>query len=112
MDWTETATVVEGARGFVFTIAAVGPRFNAAVAEGSVTAAGDFVEECLTTIGTHYRSVAAAKRACSAYLRRVRRGGHGDVASVIVDDPGIAAQLAFAEAVSTVMREAGTIPQA
>lgn len=111
MDWTETATVVEGVRGFVFTIAAVGSRFNAAVAEGSVTPAGDFVEECLTMIGTHYRSVAAAKRACSAYLRRVRREGHGG-ATPVVDDPTLAAQLAFAEAASVVMREAGTIPQA
>lgn len=109
MDWTETATVAEGDRGFVFTIVAVRSRFNAAVAEGSVTAAGHFVEERLTTIGTRYRSVAAAKRACKAYLRRVR---HGVVSIADVDDPTVSAQLAFAEAVSSVMREAGTIPQA
>lgn len=108
MDWTETATVVEGGRGFVFTIVAVGTRFNAAVAEGVVTAVGDFVEEQLTLIGTGYRSVAAAKRACTAYMRHVR----GVVNVATVDDPAILAQLAFAEAVSPVMREAGTISQA
>lgn len=108
MDWTETATVVEGDRGFVFTIVAVGSRFNAAVAEGSVTAAGHFVEERLTMIGTRYRSIAAAKRACKAY----RRARHGVVSIADVDDPTVSAQLAFAEAVSSVMREAGTIPQA
>jgi hypothetical protein len=100
--------VVEDTRGFVFTIVAVGAQFNAAVAEGSVTVAGDFVEEQLVMIGTRYRSVAAAKRACAAYLRRTRRR----VVGVGVDDPAVSAQLAFAEAVSSVMREAGTIPQA
>jgi hypothetical protein len=108
MDWTETATVVEGARGFVFTIVAVGSKFNAAVAEGSVTDAGDFVEERLTMIGTGYRSTAGARRACAAYLRRVRRAA----VCAPTDDPAVLAQLAFAEAVSSVMREAGTIPQA
>lgn len=109
MDWTETATVVEGDRGFVFTVVAVGSRFNAAVAEGPVTPAGDFVEERLTMIGTGYRSAAAAKRACAAYLRRVRRS---IVNAARVDDPAVLDRLAFAEAVSASMRAAGTIPQA
>ncbi len=108
MEWSETATVIDGDRGFVFIVTPVGSKFNAAVAEGPITDTDDFVEESLTMIGTNYRTAAGARRACAAYLRRVRRV----VTCAITEDPDVLAQLALAEAVSPIMREAGTIPQA